>query len=959
MPIVNVRFERLASMCLANVESSDTYHANNDIPRTEAICPLLTCRNGNWQVQFSILKEISSFPCFEATHVNSTKFTAARPLSSLLRLAVVTGVARAVQAHIARGDDLNARDSKGLTPLMLAAAKNKAAICKILLEAGADSNLQDPEGKTAHEIARSVGAEEAAAVIAELKIQPIEQVKTDALSILETVRHDETDEQASDNLANHDGAYGPPTTVNIDIENAEQTGAIPQGQFLTEKLTGEEYPTTIKRDAKLVVQTDGDQASSLVASDDDLEFDLTGWEAEEERPPPAGDPVVSVVAGATQAAISLHVPVNTYVEWIDVDAFLPDKALPVARAADTETRSKIRRLLLRAIRERVVSDQEVDELSFNEDGTKNTDSRELLQMIINDLGAEIDDWMGPESSWVISRSFETSAELPEEEAILDEALEFIDTVDGHRNEPLRAYQREFQQIPLITPEEEVALGQLMEKSLDAALDALATWNLGISRTIEAGMDVMDGVKPISSMSYREAEAESDSDDEMVDLDGAAVEFISETDFLLKDKRAFGEPSFSQAINELARHAVDAGVKNLDTNYVREALSVLNLSRSFLVELAEIPDSSLTGGRVAYVSAIAEYLKAREAMTCANLKLAFHIGKKYLYSGLSLDDLTQEANLGLLKAVDKYDWRRGFRFSTYATWWIRQQVSRYVADKGRTIRVPVHIHEKIQRLRRSIDEFEKSNGRSANIEELTKLVDMPPQTVSGILRLLPDAISLNDVSIDEFGSAGVEDFFVSPDPMEIISALEIAKVVNNILDTLEVKQAKVIRLRYGIGGDDPMTLDEVGKCLNLTRERIRQIESKILKDLKSSFNFARKAIEIGDSPQIKRRRRSRAQDVSCGNYLEGISSRNLKVEVDSSRQDIKKSLKSAAPNDSRNIDKVLLLASNLGVECVDERNGPSGRVWVNLVDASNGQYRKLARKLLDLDFVFSPGQGYCR
>lgn len=151
------------------------------------------------------------------------------------------------------------------------------------------------------------------------------------------------------------------------------------------------------------------------------------------------------------------------------------------------------------MREGIASGHKTDELSTNVDGTPNPDARELLFMIINDLGAEIDDWLGLNSHRQ-AQAAEASAESPEEEALLDEAFAFIDAAASHRNEPLRAYQREFQQIALIDSEEEVALGQSMERSLDAALDALAAWPLAIARTISAGSEVISGRKTRASMS---------------------------------------------------------------------------------------------------------------------------------------------------------------------------------------------------------------------------------------------------------------------------------------------------------------------------------------------------------------------------------------------------------------------------------------------------------------------------
>jgi RNA polymerase primary sigma factor len=890
----------------------------------------------------------------------------ATPLSKLFRLAVVTGISRAVQVHIDRGDDLNARDGEGRTPLMLAAARNKAAICKLLLDAGADGSLQDPTGKTAHDIAVAAFAHDAAAVIETSKIQPPNQAPTYAAPILDVGGLEEQAFLAAENQDSDE----PPTAADFALGVTDPPLDLErETPFSAEALLVEGPAMNIISEPSLAAHAYEEQERVAVDPDDDLEFDLSGWEAEEERAPPAADPVIVVIAGAIQAAISDHAPIDSYVEWSDVEAFLPDRASPLARAADTETRSKLRALLLRAMREGIASDHEIDELSTNEDGTANADARELLLMVINDLGAEIYDWLGLEFSSSRTGYLEASAESPEEEALLDEAFAFIDGAASHRNEPLRAYQREFQQIALIDSEQEVALGQSMERSLDAALDALAAWPLGIARTISAGLEVISGRKTLAWMSRGAAEPASDDENESGGPDEIAEDLELKAELSSANQEVLGDSSFVNAIKVLERLGTCTVSSQSDEEAVRESLSALNLSRSFLLELADISDPAMPDGRAAYVGAMAEYLKAREAMTCANLKLVFHIAKKYLYSGLPLDDLTQEGNLGLLKAVDRYDWRLGFKFSTYATWWIRQQVSRYVADKGRTIRVPVHIHEKMQRLRRVADDFEASHGRPANVDELAKLVDMSSHKTAGIMRLLPDTVSLHDISIDEFIAAGAQDSFVSTDPMEIASTSELADAVHWLLDTLEVKQAKILRLRYGIGGEEPMTLDEVGKCFGLTRERIRQVESKLLRKLRSAVNFAREAIGIENIVQPIKRRKIRDQEeieelVVEDNTVNGLGDEGSIGDADLPREEIRDFDQATSSRRAKKlklspIDEILSLASELGVSYIDERSNSSGMVFINLVEVPDKRFRRFVRLLLDNGFSFWPGKGYWR
>lgn len=898
--------------------------------------------------------------------MHSPEPTDARPLSKLLRLAVVTGISRAVQVHIDRGDDLNARDGNGQTPLMLAAARNKAAICKLLLDAGADSSLQDPAGRTAHEIALTAHAQDAASVIAASQIDLQAQAQAEFFCHVENGSPVQLSEQG---LASVEvkGVDDPTPMASPAVKAAEPSV---DRAYLTSIQTvvslGEALAVNRAEAPTALAHLGCEQIPAAVDQNDDLEFDLSGWIVDEESSAPTADPDIAVAAGALQAAISRHVPIDSSDEWGDVDAFLPDRASPLSRAADTETRSLLRALLLRAIREGVASAREIDELSADEDGAPNPEARDLLLMVINDLGAEVDDWLGP---WPSSATTDYNApdESAEEEALLDEAFSFIDAASNHRNEPLRAYQREFQLIPLITAEEEISLAQTMERSLEAAIDALAAWPAGIARTVSAGTEVDAGLKPISWMSRGNVESDLEGGNESGGPDGANDENELEADAPSACPASDGDASFTAALRSLAGLSTEGSANPSDWRSVRDALSELNLSRGFMLELADIFDATHPEAQAKYLKAVAEYQEAREAMTCANLKLAFHTAKKYLYSGLPLDDLTQEANLGLLKAVDKYDWRRGFKFSTYATWWIRQQVSRHVADKNRTIRVPVHIFEKLQRVRRVVDAFEASHGRTAKAAEVAELVGMPTHKATELMRLLPEPVSLHDISIGELISAGAQDVFIQEDPMEAASAAELSRAVRSLLDTLDVKESQILCFRYGIGDQEPMTLDEVGQFYGVTRERIRQIESKLLRRLRGAAQFAREAIDVENSELPRKKRVSRVhKDVEefivedkaeldkgeDGFFDEVESSKDQSLE-----QEKKSSPKGIKRSKPASIDAMLSLASELGIPYDDDRSGRSGRVWINFVGAPDVRHRKLARKLLDNGFAYWPGKGF--
>ncbi|MFN3762496.1 MAG: sigma-70 family RNA polymerase sigma factor [Anaerolineae bacterium] len=231
--------------------------------------------------------------------------------------------------------------------------------------------------------------------------------------------------------------------------------------------------------------------------------------------------------------------------------------------------------------------------------------------------------------------------------------------------------------------------------------------------------------------------------------------------------------------------------------------------------------------------VEEARAAREHLIKANTRLVVSIAKKYIGRGVPFLDLIQEGNLGLMKAVEKFDYRRGYRFSTYATWWIRQTISRAVADQSRTIRVPVHMSDRIRRLYKTAQQLEQEYGRPPTPEEIAAELDLEPRKVQWMLRVSWRPLSLeHPVGEEEDNELGafIEDDS-TPTPPQSAYQKMLAEKIEEVLSTLSPREARILRLRFGLGGSRSHTLEEVGQKFGLTRERIRQIEGKALRRLR--------------------------------------------------------------------------------------------------------------------------------
>jgi RNA polymerase primary sigma factor len=461
-----------------------------------------------------------------------------------------------------------------------------------------------------------------------------------------------------------------------------------------------------------------------------------------------------------------------------------------------------------------------------------SESLEDIYAITADEGEEAEDAASksPEKA-------EHAAIAPAVQAAPKLALDELEIAD----DPVRMYLRQIGRVPLLTADEEKTLARNKEEN-DCVNDIKEEYSRNSGRPASA-IDIV--IVLLERL------------DRTIPLLAAVEKHISLTPHKRLDKR-ISDPQLRAALDrELGEELIQGLSQSLEQGPTEVGVSLkeLSLASSLLppeilriigkkspAELSKlVRDPNFRNSLQPFEEEIQEYFDttaykgriAEERLVEANLRLVVSVAKKYAERGMSFLDVIQEGNIGLLRAVEKFDYRRGYKFSTYATWWIRQSITRAIADQARTIRIPVHMVETITKLYRTTRRLAQEFGREPTIEEISAEMEMPPEKVEEIMKISQEPISL-ETPIGEEEDSHLGDFIEDRkimSPVDTASYELLKDQITEVLDTLTPREQRVLRLRFGLEDGRARTLEEVGKEFKVTRERIRQIEAKALRKLR--------------------------------------------------------------------------------------------------------------------------------
>lgn len=727
-----------------------------------------------------------------------------KKLNPLFRLALRAGAYSAVETHLRKGESLSGRDIAGMTPLMIAASNGHDAICALLIAAGAAAHYADPQGRTALDHAAANGHGRMAALV-ECASAASDGVPDDyppgrampASSVIaDAVTGIPQQDQPFRCECDADAILSATSSIQSEAAPAIPESTIPtrENQLVAENTVHEPW----------FKQTAATESDDGFDDAEDFLFGAAGsWLPEPAISRPQDDGERRQAASEVQRQIAAHRRSSHDIDWSDIDFDLPAPALLQVSRSDLP---RLANLFATGVQAGQLGADEIARAIDDDCGERAGELWPVVMRVLADLGIVVVECL----AW--ADVYQGKAQGAGADQI-DAAMDVIADCLAGRGNVMAAYDGAARKFDLIVRDAEERLGQRMDSALGGMSRLLAGLDQQRWEMISARGDVGMKCPAVQTEGPDDPEGET----------GLAMPV--ELEALEGEETTI---DFWGYVREL---------RSGQPEYGRDRM----VPRPGAVTVSALVKCAATLGaadRATLERAVREYELARDQLIHANLRLVISMGRKYGFSGMTPEDVVQEGNVGLMRAVEKFDFRKGFKFSTYATWWIRQGITRAIADQVRMIRVPVHMVEKCNVVRRAREVIEGGRCSDATPAEIAALTGLGVAEVERVLGA--EAVM---VPLDEPGPPGqpADDGLAlpdpRPDPAEVASMNSLAEAIKAILAGFPDKDRNVVERRFGLVDGEAMTLEEVGQHVGVTRERIRQIEAKMLTKLRGQSRIS--------------------------------------------------------------------------------------------------------------------------